>query len=215
MSALRLIAGGKSGGSGQEAGRDGDQPAPSGPPREGRAHDAGLLRALYETHAPAVLARCRYLLRDDEAAKDALQDVFVKALRALPEFRAQASPHTWLLRIATHHCLNLKRAQRALFLEELRRLGEGRQVETEPPERRELLRALLGAAGAEEQEVAVLRFVDELTQAEIAEVTGRSLPTVRKRLRDFLSAARAALREALPGVRIAEAVTEELDGGAP
>ena len=212
MSALRLIAGGRSAGSGPEAGRDGQEPAPSGPPR---AHDTGLLRELYELHSAAVLARCRYLLRDDEAAKDALQDVFVKALRALPEFRAQASPHTWLLRIATHHCLNVKRAERAQWRDELRRLGEGRQVETEPPERRELLRALLGAAGPEEQEVAVLRFVDELTQAEIAEVTGRSLPTVRKRLRDFLAAAREALQEALPGVWIAEAEAEEPLGGAP
>jgi RNA polymerase sigma-70 factor, ECF subfamily len=205
MSALRLIEGGAA-----DGGRDGDKPAPSAPLRE-RAPD-GLLRELYERHAPLVFARCRYLLRDEEQAKDAMQDVFVKALRALPEFRAQASPHTWLVKIATHHCLNQLRAQRAGWREELRRLAEGRSVETEPPERRELLRALLGAAGEEEQEVAVLTFVDELTQAEIAQVTGRSLPTVRKRLRDFLAAARAALREALPGVRIAE---DDLDGGAP
>ena len=60
------------------------------------------------------------------------------------------------------------------------------------------MRALLGAAAPEAQEIAVLYFVDELTQAEIAEATGRSLPTVRKRLREFLAAARGALAEALP-----------------
>jgi DNA-directed RNA polymerase specialized sigma24 family protein len=59
---------------------------------------------------------------------------------------------------------------------------------------------LLGAAPAEAQEIAVLYFVDELTQAEIAAETGRSLPTVRKRLREFLAAARGALAEALPGI---------------
>ena len=72
------------------------------------------------------------------------------------------------------------------------------------PDARELVRALLGAAGTEEQEVAVLYFVDELTQAEIAEATGRSLPTVRKRLRDFLAAARGALREAFPDITLPE-----------
>jgi DNA-directed RNA polymerase specialized sigma24 family protein len=71
---------------------------------------------------------------------------------------------------------------------------------------------LLGAAGPEEQEVAVLTFVDEMTQAEIAAVTGRSLPTVRKRLRDFLAAARAALREAWPGIELKES---DVEGGAP
>ena len=107
--------------------------------------DAGLLAELYEKHGPAVYARCRYLLHDDDAAKDALQEVFAKGLRAL-----------------------------------------------------------LSAAPAEAQEVAVLYFVDELTQAEIAQATGRSMPTVRKRLREFLAAARAALAEALPGIELPE-----------
>ena len=64
------------------------------------------------------------------------------------------------------------------------------------------MRALLGAAPAEAQEVAVLYFVDELTQAEVAEVAGLSLPTVRKRLRAFLSAARGALAEAFPDLAL-------------
>ena len=61
---------------------------------------AGLLAELYEKHAAAVYGRCRYLLKDDAEAKDALQDVFVKVLRSLSEFRAAASPSTWMLRIA-------------------------------------------------------------------------------------------------------------------
>ena len=59
-------------------------------------------------------------------------------------------------------------------------------------------------APEEAQEVAVLYFVDELTQAEIAQELSRSLPTVRKRLREFLSCARAALQEAMPGVVLPE-----------
>ena len=190
MSALRVIAGGRAGE---------DIPGPL------RAKaDAGLLGELYEKHAAAVYGRCRFLLRDDEAAKDALQEVFARALRALPEFRAAASPSTWVLRIATHHCLNELRARRAAWREQLAQLSKDRRSEVEPPERRALVRALLSAAPAEAQEVAVLYFVDELTQAEIAEATGRSLPTVRKRLRQFLSCAREALREALPELSLPE-----------
>ena len=190
MSALRVIAGG----------RAGDK---SPGPLRVKA-DAGLLAELYGTHAAAVYGRCRFLLRDDEAAKDALQEVFAKALRALPEFRAAASPATWILRIATHHCLNELRARRAAWREQLVQLSKDRRDEVEPPERRALVRALLSAAPAEAQEVAVLYFVDEMTQAEIAEATARSLPTVRKRLRDFLASARAALAEALPGISLPE-----------
>jgi RNA polymerase sigma-70 factor (ECF subfamily) len=66
-------------------------------------------------------------------------------------------------------------------------------VETESPDRRELVRVVLALVPEETQEVAVLYFVDELTQAEIAQELGRSLPTIRKRLREFLERAREAL----------------------
>jgi len=190
---LRAIAGGRAGA--ESPGLSASAPA---------AGDAGLLAELYERHAAGVYARCRYLLRDDDAARDALQDVFVRVLRALPEFRAAASPSTWILRIATNHCLNLRRAARASWRMELVRLGETSRQDGETPDRRELVRALLSAAPAEAQEIAVLYYVDELTQAEIAEGTGRSLPTVRKRLREFLAAARGALAEAFPGMSLPE-----------
>jgi RNA polymerase sigma-70 factor (ECF subfamily) len=174
-------------------GRAGDVAAPGAPA------SAGLLAELYEKHAAAVYGRCRYLLKDDAEAKDALQDVFVKALQALPEFRAAASPSTWILRIATHHCLNLLRAHKALWREQLRIAQADRRQDTEAPDRRELVRLLLAAAPEEAQEVAVLYFVDELTQAEIAQEMDRSLPTVRKRLREFLACAREALGIELEG----------------
>lgn len=196
MCALRVIQGGKEGGDGRSL----PLRAAAAPARG----DAGLLRELYERHAAGVLARCRYLLRDDEAARDATQDVFAKALLALPEFRAQSSPGTWLLRIATHHCLNELRAKKARWRDALRELEGQRRVEVEPPERRALVRALLLAAEPEAQEVAVMTYVDELTQAEVAAQLGRSLPTVRKRLREFLGAARRALAEALPGLTLPE-----------
>jgi RNA polymerase sigma factor (sigma-70 family) len=191
---LKVIAGGRA-----EAERLG-APVSASPPRA----DPGLLSELYEKHAPAVFARCRYLLRDDEGAKDALQEVFVRVLRALPEFRAASSPLTWILRIATHHCLNLLRAEKASWREELRHIAAARVVGREGPDRRELVRSLLASAPPEAQEVAVLYYVDELTQQEIADVTHLSRPTVRKRLRQFLRSARAALAQAFPGLTLPE-----------
>jgi len=46
------------------------------------------------------------LLRDEQAALDAMQEVFIRALRAGSEFRSDASPMTWLYRITTNYCLN-------------------------------------------------------------------------------------------------------------
>jgi RNA polymerase sigma-70 factor (ECF subfamily) len=173
-----------------------------GPSVVAGGQSAGLLEELYRRHAAAVFARCRYLLREEEAARDAAQDVFVQALRSEEELRLASSPTAFLLKMATNRCLNLLRASRAPWREEVARMARERTERHVEPDSRELVRALLGAAGTEEQEVAVLYFVDELTQAEIAEATDRSLPTVRKRLRDFLSAARGALREAFPDMTL-------------
>jgi RNA polymerase sigma-70 factor (ECF subfamily) len=178
-------------------GRAGSIPGPS-PVADAPAH--GSLEELYRRHAAAVYARCRYLLRDADAARDATQDVFVRVLRARTELDAARSPTAFLLRTATNHCLNEIRASRAAWREDLRRLARDRTERGIEPDARELVRSLLGAAPQEAQEVAVLYFVDELTQAEIADETGRSVPTVRKRLREFLAAARGALAEALPDV---------------
>ena len=180
-------------------GRAAERGSPSAVPD---ARGAGLLEELYRRHAAGVLARCRYLLRDDDAARDAAQDVFVRALRALPELEAAESPTAFLLRAATNHCLNVLRAERAAWREEVARLARDRHERGIEPDARELVRALLGAASPEAQEIAVLYFVDELTQAEIAAETGRSLPTVRKRLREFLAAARGALADAFPGLAL-------------
>jgi RNA polymerase sigma-70 factor (ECF subfamily) len=182
-----VIAGGRAG-------------APGPLPAAEEARGAGQLEELYRRHAASVYARCRYLLRDDDAARDATQDVFVRVLRAGAELGAAASPTSFLLRTATNHCLNLLRASRAAWRDEVARMGRDRTTRGIEPDARELVRALLGAAPAEAQEIAVLYFVDELTQAEIAAETGRSLPTVRKRLREFLAAARGALAEALPAL---------------
>ena len=186
MARFAVIPGGRAGASG---------PLPSSP--EGRG---GTLEELYRRHAAAVYARCRYLLRDDEAARDATQDVFVRVLRGVAELGVAASPTAFLLRMATNHCLNVMRASRSAWRDEVERIARERSARGIEPDARELVRALLGAAPAEAQEIAVLYFVDELTQAEIAAETGRSLPTVRKRLREFLAAARGALAEALPAL---------------
>ena len=89
-------------------------------------------------------------------------------------------------------------------MQQLAQLSKDRRSDSEPPERRELVRVLLASAPEEAQQMAVHYFVDELTQAEIGTLMERSLPTVRKRLREFLQAARAALREALPGIELPE-----------
>jgi RNA polymerase sigma-70 factor, ECF subfamily len=155
------------------------------------------LRELYTRYGGSVYGRCAYILGDRTKAEDAMQDVFAKALGHWDDFRNDASPLTWLTRIATHHCLNLLRAERApwhrRFAREVRARGEGHGG-AQPFEDRDAARKLLEKLDVETQQAAIHYFVDEMTLEEVAAALGRSVPTVRKRLAAVAALAGRELR---------------------
>ena len=157
----------------------------------GKGAGRAFLTELYAKYGGAVYGRCQYLLRDATAAEDAMQDVFARALQSETGFRGEASPLTWLLKIATHHCLNVQRANRApwraQFAAEVRHRGEGHGGPHEN-ELRDLVQKALARFDTETQQAVVHYWVDELTLQEVAQLLGRSVPTIRKRLADFAQA---------------------------
>lgn len=146
------------------------------------------LRDLYARYGGSVYGRCVYLLRDRTKAEDAMQDVFAKALEHYGGFRAEASPLTWLLKIATHHCLNVLRSERAGWRGRFEREERAKSGADEGPkvlEMRDLVVKMLARVDQETQAAAIHYHVDEMTLEEVAAVIGRSVPTVRKRLEEF------------------------------
>ena len=153
---------------------------------------------LYERYGRAIFVRCRYFLRHDEDARDAMHEVFVKVVERYSEFRGEASPLTWIVRIATNHCLNILRGRRAAWRERYARTAElEASLATAPQARRDkmaLVHELLTYIPRDVQEPAIYYFVDEMTQEEAAAACGCSVPTLRKRLRSFVELARKHLR---------------------
>jgi RNA polymerase sigma-70 factor (ECF subfamily) len=147
--------------------------------------DAGTVEQLYLRFGPMVLARARVLLRDELAAQDALQEVFVRALRAGHRFRAEASPATWLYRITTNYCLNCLRDE--VRRSELWSLhGAEREPAGEPSAAARIqIAQILGRVRPELQEIALYSIVDELSHEEIAELLGVSRRTIGNRLEEF------------------------------
>ncbi|WP_395827159.1 RNA polymerase sigma factor [Archangium violaceum] len=147
-----------------------------------------FLRELYTTYGGSVYGRCRYLLKDATKAEDAMQEVFARALTHAHELRNGGSPLAWLMKIATHHCLNLLRAERApwrrWFEQDAKALPEGDGGE-QKMEARELVRSLLSRVDLETQAAVVHYWVDGMTLEEVAAILERSIPTVRKRLERF------------------------------
>jgi RNA polymerase sigma-70 factor, ECF subfamily len=154
---------------------------------------------LYREYGPLIHRRCRRILRDEDLAWDATHEVFARAIKNWDGFTGDSTRLTWLSRIATNHCLNeiRNRSGRRAKLEQRREEAPG--AGTGPADQRTLevldvVRAVMQDMDPELQKLAVLYWFDEMTQAEIAQEVGLSVPTVRKRLRTFVDRARRTLR---------------------
>jgi RNA polymerase sigma-70 factor (ECF subfamily) len=155
--------------------------------------------ALFERYGATVYRRCLALLRQEELARDAVQEVFLRVVAQLGGFRGESSPLTWIYSIATLYCLQQLRNQRRSE----RKLHDLLATADPPPtaslEDKVALAALLEGADREVQQIVVLRLIDGMTGDEVAELTGLSRKTVTRRLQEFIAEARADLgREAAP-----------------
>ena len=79
-------------------------------PRPSADLGAEEFSSLYEENSRAIYYLALRFLGDPQKAEDATHDVFLKAFRKLDQFRGEASPRTWLYRIAINHCRNLQQA---------------------------------------------------------------------------------------------------------
>lgn len=174
--------------------------------------DSDLLTGLYRTYGGRVYARCFALLKNKEEAQDAMHEVFIKVGKNLDGFRGDASPLTWMTRIATNHCLNVLRGKKAPWHDKYRQEVENAAVDVDGAfqlgEQRELLRLCLArvvAIDPQLAELATYAFVDDMRQSDICILVGLSAPTLRKRLREFIALCRDELTTHVPGITFAEA----------
>jgi RNA polymerase sigma-70 factor (ECF subfamily) len=64
---------------------------------------------IYKTHYRRVFSLCRYLLNSFDAAEDATHEVFLRAQRKLATYDPSLPFSSWLLGIASNHCIDLLR----------------------------------------------------------------------------------------------------------
>jgi RNA polymerase sigma-70 factor (ECF subfamily) len=150
----------------------------------------------------------RSILRDDAEAEDALQDAYIQAYRALPDFRGEASLATWLTRIVMNAAL--MRRRRSGRMAEVIELGADAPLEqggaatdaaeSGQPEHaalraqaRGLIEAKIDGLPEVFRTVFILRAVEELS----VEETGRVLDIPEATVRSRYFRARGMLRESL------------------
>ena len=152
---------------------------------------APTLQEIYDRYGAQVFRRARTLLRDPERARDATQEVFLRAVQDPGSVAAHPLP--WLFRVTKNLCLNNLRDHRRRG-----RLLADRGADTGGdggPDARVVVGELLARVPAELQEIAVHYYLDDLSHQDIAAIVGVSRRTVGNRLAAFQAFADELLLE--------------------
>jgi len=176
------------------------------------AGDLAAFELLMRRHNRRLYRLARPTLRNDADAEDALQDAYLKAFRALAQFRGEAALATWLSRLVLNECFGRMRreARRQNVMPTLPVCPDEEQMSSDMdpmsshddcvPDQavssaqiRALLERKLDALPVDFRTVFVLRSVEEMSIEETAETL--CIPEATVRSRHFR--ARQMLRESL------------------
>ena len=156
--------------------------------------DASFERVVEPLLHPGYDLACA-VLRDRQAAEDAVQEAAVRAWRAFATLRDEGSARAWFLKIVLNQCRATMRTRwwRSHLLTD-RLDGEAGPADSGAELRMDLERALR-ALSRDQRAVLFLAYQLDLPQEEIARVLGVRLGTVKSRIHRAV----ARLRTALPG----------------
>lgn len=146
--------------------------------------DRNAFAQLYDLHMNSIYKHIYYRVGNQSDAEDLSADVFLKAWQAIDRYRQQGVPfRAWLLRIANNLVIDRYRtAKERVTLDEL--MADS-SLENDPVAAAEMklakdeLRSAILRLKREHQQVIILRFVDGLSNAEVAAAMGKSEGSVR------------------------------------
>ncbi len=146
-----------------------------------RERDNMLLGTLFERYTMLLYGVCLKYLKNEEEAKDAVQQVFLKCLTELHKYRVQYFK-SWLYMVTKNHCLMMLR-DRGRFTKELRdepvheENDIGEYIEKD--RQLELMKHSLEELNPEQKQCVTLFYLQKKSYQEIANETGYSIMKVK------------------------------------
>ncbi len=159
-----------------------------------RRDRSAALDGVIRTYRDRLFQHALYIVKDSQEAYDVVQEVFIKAMREPRLFDADFHVKAWLFRVTSNLCYNIvrDRRRRGGILESLGRRDEipaSQHDRVRDGERRDEVLTRMDDLSEDHREILLLRYYDDLSYNEIADVLDIRLGTVMSRL----SRARARL----------------------
>ncbi|MEA4909033.1 MAG: sigma-70 family RNA polymerase sigma factor [Chloroflexi bacterium] len=167
---------------------------------QARRGDSSAIGQFYELYRVRIFRYLYYRLGDRQSAEDLTSEVFIRVMRALPEYRSQdGNVQAWLFQIARNLTIDYYRKQGRRPVEALH---ENIPSSSEDPDsaaeralNSEWLKKALAQLTNEQREAVILRIVVGMPVAEVAALMGKSEDAIKGLQRRGLVALRAVLTE--------------------
>ena len=150
-------------------------------------HDNYWLGLLLERYTLLLLGVCMKYLKDEEDAKDSVQQIFLKAITELHKYRVEYFK-SWVYMVAKNHCLMKLRDRKGKLTADLTENYAGIAPEEQQDEklqqlekekRLELMGSALQELGNEQKRCVTLFYLEKQSYQEISQNTGYSILKVK------------------------------------
>lgn len=143
------------------------------------------LNQLFQDNYKKIFLLALKMLKSEEDAEDATQDIFMKAFQNIEKFRYEAKFSTWLYQIALNHIYTMQKGKAKNYHYDLSEVANSQSSNTTPESvlrEKELfskLEELIDSLPQRQKEVFLLRYYAEFPFHKIAEICKRSVGTVK------------------------------------
>jgi RNA polymerase sigma-70 factor (ECF subfamily) len=164
--------------------------------------NAGACASLYDLHYGAVYRYCYYRVGDEGLAEDLASEVFMRMVERLDRYQVRGRPLlAWLYTIARNLVIDAHRrrgrASHVSLAEEAELTGDGKDELITRVDRRIQAGSLAAAMKhltEEQRQVILLKFMEDMSNPEIARILGKSVGSVKSLQHRALGALRREMK---------------------
>ncbi len=153
-------------------------------------HNNEWLGILLQRYTLLLLGVCMKYLKNEEEAKDSVQQVFLKVIQELQKYKVEYFK-SWLYMVAKNHCLmRLREKQGKITTELTEKLSATQDEETDPTallltdHTLDLMETALKELGGEQKQCVTLFYLQKKSYQEVSEETGFSMLQVKSHIQN-------------------------------
>jgi RNA polymerase sigma-70 factor (ECF subfamily) len=145
---------------------------------------------LYNRYSGKVLAKCKTILKDSDAAKDLMQDIFMKVLTSISSFKSHSKFSTWLYSITYNTCIDETRRLKKYTFEKDDILSSLADDDLNEKIDEEIIFSLkvtqvekiLDMINVEDKSILLMKYTDDLPINEISSILNKSESAIKMKL---------------------------------